>query len=118
MKGEFSMTNKVKEQVRKEMVQKLYEYWTEVNGDVGMIASNSFNFPIVASNGEEGWAKITFTITNDEGDMGYMEREQYSDKVRDAAERKAKQEAAKAAKIKKDEARRAQKLAQLQKSGN
>lgn len=109
------MTNKIKSQVRAEMVAKLFEMWKTENEDLGMITSNSFNFPIVAPNGEEGWAKITLTITNDEGDDGYMEREQYNDKVRDAAERKAKADIAKAEKIKKDEIRRAQRLAKAQK---
>ena len=112
------MDNKTKAKVRAEMVAKLFEMWKAENDDIGMITSNSFNFPIVAPNGEEGWAKITLTITNDEGDDGYMEREQYNDKVRDAAARKAKAEAAKAAKIKRDEERRAQKAAQLSKSGD
>jgi len=112
------MDNKIKSQIRAEMVAKLFEMWKSENEDLGMITSNSFNFPIVAPNGEEGWAKITLTITNDEGDDGYMEREQYNDKVRNAAERKAKAEAAKAAKIKRDEERRAQKVAQLSKSGD
>ena len=109
------MTNKIKSQVRAEMVAKLFEMWKTENEDLGMITSNSFNFPIVAPNGEEGWAKITLTITNDEGDDGYMEREQYNDKVRDAAERKAKADIAKAEKIKRDEIRRAQKLAKASK---
>ena len=109
------MTNKTKTQIRAEMIAKLFEMWKAENDDIGMITSNSFNFPIVAPNGEEGWAKITLTITNDEGDDGYMEREQYSDKVRDAAARKAKAEADKAAKIKRDEERRAQKLAKVNK---
>ena len=107
------MTNKVKAEVRAEMVAKLFDMWKAENDDIGMITSNSFNFPIVAPNGEEGWAKITLTITNDEGDDGYMEREQYTDKVKDAAARKEKAEATKAEKIKRDEARRAEKAAQL-----
>lgn len=112
------MNNKTKAQVRAELIGKLFEMWKTENEDVGMITSNSFNFPIVAPNGEEGWAKITLTLTNDEGDDGYMEREQYNDKVRDAAERKAKADIAKAEKIKRDEARRAEKLAKFTKSGN
>lgn len=112
------MDNKIKDKVRREMTEKLFEMWKTENDDIGMIASNSFNFPIVAPNGEEGWAKITLTITNDEGDDGYMEREQYNDTVRNAAARKAKQAADAAAKIKRDEARRAQKLARLGKTEN
>ena len=107
------MTNKVKAEVRAEMIAKLFEMWKAENDDIGMITSNSFNFPIVAPNGQEGWAKITLTITNDEGDDGYMEREQYTDKVKEAAARKAKAESAKAEKIKRDEARRAEKAAKL-----
>lgn len=64
--------------------------------DVGMIASNSFNLPVVAEDGEEGWVEIVVKVTKDLGDDGYMKREQYSDKVALAEERaKAKVEKAK-----------------------
>mgnify|MGYP003308488033 CR=1 FL=1 len=77
--------------------------------DLGVIASNSFNFPIVAEDGEEGWVEIVVKVTKDGGDDGYLKREQYADKEAEAkakAEEKAK---AKAKKIAADEKRRAEK---------
>lgn len=76
--------------------------------DIGMIASNAINFPIVTDEGEEGWVEITVKIpkSKDEGDDGYAKREEYSLKCaeRDA---KAKEKAeAKARKIAKDKAER------------
>ena len=60
--------------------------------DIGMIASNTINFPI-AVDGEEGWVEITVKVPKEDGDDGYMKRQQYADKVVAAAERKAKAEA-------------------------
>jgi hypothetical protein len=76
--------------------------------DVGMIASNAINFPIVTEEGEEGWVEITVKIpkSKDEGDEGYSKREEYQMKCaeRDA---KAKEKAeAKARKIARDKANR------------
>ena len=113
MKGEFSMTNKVKDQMRRELIQKFYEFWEAQGEDVGMIKSNSFNFPIVSADGEEGWAKVTLTITNDEDDMGYMEREQYASDCKNKAETAAKKKKDAELKAKRDAEKRAQKLAKL-----
>lgn len=79
----------------------LIQFFTDKGEDVGVVASNTLNFPIVV-NGEEGFAEITIKVTKDNGDDGFMKREQYADKV---AEAKAKAEAkaeAKAKKIAKD----------------
>ena len=54
-----------------------------------MIASNSFNFPIV-SDGEEMFLEIVVKVPKDGGDDNYLKRDTYADKVRDAEERKAK----------------------------
>ncbi len=57
--------------------------------DVGMIESNSFNFPIVID-GEEGFVEVVVKVPKDRGDDNYMKREVYADKVRERAERAAK----------------------------
>lgn len=77
--------------------------------DCGMIASNSFNFPVVAEDGEEGWVEIVVKVpkgTKDEEYDGYGRRESYLLDLQEKAEKKAKAEEAKAKKIAKDKARR------------
>ena len=77
--------------------------------DCGMIASNSFNFPVVAADGEEGWVEIVVKVpkgTKDEEYDGYGRRQQYDLDLKEKAEKKAKAEEAKAKKIAKDKARR------------
>ena len=90
---------------RTETIAELLKYFEDKGEDVGMVASNTFNLPILV-NGEEGFAEITVKVTKDNGDDGYLKRDQYADKVADAkakAEEKAK---AKAEKIAKDNAKR------------
>ncbi len=77
--------------------------------DCGMIASNSFNFPVVAADGEEGWVEIVVKVpkgTKDEEYDGYGRRQQYDLDLKEKAEKKVKAEEAKAKKIAKDKARR------------
>lgn len=57
--------------------------------DVGMVTSNTFNFPVVSSDGEEGWIEVTAKVTKESGDDGYLKREEYRAKCE---ERKARQE--------------------------
>lgn len=73
--------------------------------DVGMIASNAFNFPIVHE-GEEGWVEVVVKVPKYDGDEGYALREEYEMKVRERAEKDAKRQAEKEKKIAKDKARR------------
>lgn len=90
---------------RAETVKTLMAFF-EANGeDCGMIASNSFNMPIVV-NGEEGFAEIVVKVTKDNGDDGFMKREQYADAVADKAERDKAKAKAKAEKIARDNAKR------------
>ena len=83
--------------IRERYLSAIMSYFTDE--DVGKIASNSFNFPIV-EDGEEGWIEIVVKIPKD--DEGYAKREEYimkcKKKVDDA---KAKAEA-KAKKIERD----------------
>lgn len=77
--------------------------------DCGMIASNSFNFPVVAEDGEEGWVEIVVKVpkgTKDEEYDGYGRRQQYELDLKEKAEKKAKAEETKAKKIAKDKAKK------------
>lgn len=79
------------------------------NEDCGMIASNSFNFPVVTNDGEEGWVEVVVKVpkgTKDEEYDGYGRREQYELDLKEKAEKKAEAEKKKAEKIAKDKARR------------
>lgn len=73
--------------------------------DVGMIASNTFNFPIVHE-GEEGWVEVVVKVPKYDGDEGYALREEYELKCKERAEKAKAQAEAKAKKIAKDKARR------------
>ena len=73
--------------------------------DTGMIASNSFNFPIVWE-GEEGCVEIVVKVPKYDGDEIYALREEYEMKCKERAEKAKAQAEAKAKKIAKDKARR------------
>ena len=81
--------------VRSSLIEKLYKEFSETE-DVGMVSSNSFNFPVV-EDGEEGWVEIVVKVTKDGGDDGYLKRDEYKmkceekvEKAKVAAEKKAK----------------------------
>lgn len=95
--------------IRSRVVKAVMAYFVEANEDCGMIASNSFNFPIVAEDGEEGWVEVVVKVpkgTKDEEYDGYGRREQYEIDLKEKAEKKAKAEKKKAEKIAKDKAKR------------
>lgn len=97
--------------IRADYIKRLFEYLGGYphDEDCGMIASNTFNFPVVADDGEEGWVEIVVKVpkgTKDEEYDGYARREQYEIDLKEKAEKKAKAEEAKAKKIAKDKARR------------
>lgn len=99
--------------IRKQYIEELLTYFrcdgSSDSEDCGMITSNSFNFPVVADDGEEGWVEIVVKIPKE--DEGYEKREEYKlkcqKKVEDA---KAKAEA-KAKKIERDKKAREAKKA-------
>lgn len=98
--------------IRARIIRALDDYFDKCGEDVGMIASNSFNFPVVAEDGEEGWVEIVVKVpkgTKDEEYDGYGRREQYELDLKEKAEKKAEAEKKKAAKIAKDKARREKK---------
>lgn len=76
--------------------------------DVGQIASNSFNFPVVAEDGEEGWVEIVVKVpkAKDEDDEGYAKRDEWILKCKDKAEKAKAKAEAKAKKIERDKAMR------------
>lgn len=93
------MKNTVANVVRERYLDAIMSCFTEE--DVGKIASNSFNFPVV-EDGEEGWVEIVVKVTKDDGDDGYAKRDEYRMKCEER-ETKAKERAeAKAKKIERD----------------
>ena len=54
--------------IRKQYIEELLAYFacegSSDGEDCGMITSNSFNFPVVADDGEEGWVEIVVKIPN------------------------------------------------------
>jgi len=94
--------------IRTRIVRELFDRFSNEE-DCGFIASNTFNFPVVAEDGEEGWVEIVVKVpkgTKDEEYDGYGRRQSYLLDLQEKAEKKAKAEEAKAKKIAKDKARR------------
>lgn len=94
--------------IRTRIVRELFDKFSDIE-DCGFIASNTFNFPVVAEDGEEGWVEVVVKVpkgTKDEEYDGYGRREQYELDLKEKAEKKAAAEEAKAKKIAKDKARR------------
>lgn len=91
--------------VRSAIIQKLYAYMEAEGEDVGMIASNSFNFPMVYD-GEECFVEVVAKVVKKDSDECYMMREDFTMKEAEKVEKKAKAEAEKAKKIAKDQAKR------------
>lgn len=92
---------------RARAIEAIMAYFVEANEDCGMIASNSFNFPIVAEDGEEGWIEVVVKIPKE--DDGYEKREEYDMKTKERAEKRKAQAEAKAKKIERDRKAREEK---------
>ena len=102
------MKNTNANEIRTRIIRNLFDKFSN-DEDCGMITSNSFNFPVVAEDGEEGWVEIVVKVpkgTKDEEYDGYGRREQYELDLKEKAEKKAAAEKKKAEKIAKDKARR------------
>lgn len=96
-------------EIRARALEGMMAYFIEAGEDVGQIASNIFNFPVVAADGEEGWVEIAVKVpkgTKDEEYDGYGRREDYRISLEEKADKLAKREAEKAAKLAKAEARK------------
>ena len=70
--------------------------------DIGQIASNSFNFPVVADDGEEGWVEIVIKVPKENGDEGFDKREEYKLKCAEKVEKAKANAEKKAKKIERD----------------
>lgn len=95
--------------LRARIVHALETYFYQRDEDVGLIASNTLNFPVVTEDGEEGWVEIVVKVpkgTKDEEYDGYGRRQSYALDLQEKAEKKAKADEAKAKKIAKDKAKR------------
>ena len=97
--------------VRTQVIAKLYAFMEGEGEDVGMIASNSFNFPMVYE-GEECFVEVVAKVVKKDSDDCYLAREDFVMKEAEKAEKKAKAEAEKAKKIAKDKAKREAKKAE------
>ena len=92
---------------RAKAIEAIMAYFVEANEDCGMIASNSFNFPIVAEDGDEGWIEVVVKVPKE--DDGYEKREEYDMKTKERAEKRKAQAEAKAKKIEHDRKAREEK---------
>lgn len=99
------MDTKTAKIVREEIVAKLYNLFKEAGEDVGMITSGSFNFPVV-KDGAEGFVEIVVKVPKEDGDDNYAKREEYTMKIKAAAEKKEVAAEKKAKKIERDKALR------------
>ena len=79
--------------------------------DIGQIASNSFNFPVVADDGEEGWVEIVIKVPKESGDEGFSKRTEYELKCAEKVEKAKANAEKKAKKIERDKAMREAKKA-------
>lgn len=111
------MKNTLANQFRAEFVEKMRKFLiVEIGDDIGQINSNTLNFPIVVE-GEEGWCEIVVKVTKDDGDDGYLKREEYTMKLEETARKKAEKEEAKKKKIERDKKVREEKRKAKEQSG-
>ena len=112
------MKNTLANKFRAEMIKKMNEFLKlEIGDDIGQINSNTLNFPIVVD-GEEGWCEIVIKVTKDDGDDGYLKREEYTMKLEENARKRAEKELAKQKKIERDKKAREEKRKAKEQSGD
>ena len=87
--------------VRTAVINRLFTFLAESGEDVGMITSNSFNFPAVYD-GEECFVEVVAKVVKKESDECYQERADYQAKLVEKAEKAAERERAAAEKAKKE----------------
>lgn len=99
----------LREQVRNQYIEKIFQFLAEVE-DVGMTASNEFNFPIVDAEGNEDFivVKVAIPTGSRDGDPydGYGARNDYQLHLKEKVEKEEKAKAAKAKKIARDQEKR------------
>ncbi len=96
---------------RARYIAQIMEFLAAQGEDVGMVASNSCNLPIV-EDGEEGVLEIVVKVVKKEYDECMQEREDYVAKCAEKAEAKAEREKAAAEKKAKAEAKKKEKAAE------
>ena len=90
--------------MREKFTAMMLDFFKEQGEDVGQVASNVVNFPVVAEDGEEGWIEVRIVVPK--GDDGFEKREDFQ-WAQEEKEKKAKEKAeAKKKKMKRDEERR------------
>lgn len=105
----------MREAKRNEVIKQLMDYLAKTDEDVGLSASNEFNFPIVLEDGTEDFivVKVSVPTGSRDGEAydGYGARQDYTIKCADKEAKAAKAAEAKAKKIARDEKLRASKAA-------
>lgn len=92
--------------IRARTINVIFDYFLKAGEDVGQIASNAINFPIVTDDGEEGWVEVVVKIPKEDGDEGFDKRLSYEIAVKEKAEKEKTKAEAKAKKIAKDKTKR------------
>ena len=107
------MTVKNANAMRAKFVKFFMNCAKENGEDVGLEAANTFSFPVVADDGEEGCIQVVIIVPKElEGDDCYSRREDYAIKLNDKKEKAAAKAAEKEKKIARDKARREAKAAE------
>lgn len=92
--------------IRKQVIDAITAYFLEAGEDVGTIASNSINFPVVVD-GEEGWVEVVVKVPKE--DEGYEKREEYELKQKEKAQKELERQQKKEADTAKRTAKQKQK---------
>lgn len=98
------MNTKNSNAMREKWTPIMKETLEQLGEDVGQVASNVINFPVVAEDGEEGWIEIKIVVpkSND----GFEKREDYQWKIEEQERRIKEEREEKKKKIERDEKRR------------
>lgn len=100
------MKNTVANTIRERYLSGVMSYFTDE--DIGQIASNAFNFPIVEGD-EEGWVEIVIKVPKYDGDEGYALRDEYRMKCEERVAKAEEKAKAKEKKIERDKKAREEK---------
>lgn len=90
--------------IRIKYTETLRRFFEEQGEDVGLIASNKINFPIVVDD-EEGFIEVAVSVVKKPSDECYQEREDYSRHCAEMVAKKAEMAKAKAEKAEKAKAK-------------
>ena len=93
---------------RAHYISLLMSFLAEQGEDVALISSNTCNLPFV-QDGEEGVLEVTVKVTKKDYDESMQEREDYTHKCAEQAQKQAERERAAAEKKAKAEAKAAEK---------